>query len=81
MRLLFTASCGLLVGFVAANSAQLDQRDECIEDALYNCFTSSLVQASAYCTRSIVTVTEATNTVTVTPTVCVQFFNHTLDSC
>jgi len=73
MRLTTAISSGVLVGLVAASPAELHRRDPeaCVEDALYACFTSSLSQASAYCTNSVITVAETTNTVTFTPTVTI----------
>ncbi len=70
MRLTTAISTGVLAGLVAASPAELGRRnaEECVEDALYACLTNSLSQASAYCTNSVITVAETTNTVTVTPT-------------
>ncbi|KAJ4294676.1 hypothetical protein N0V88_004906 [Collariella sp. IMI 366227] len=75
MKLSNIATSGLLFSIVYATPVELHQREpeteQCIEDALYACFTSSLAQASTYCTNSIVTVSETTKTVTFTPTITV----------
>lgn len=72
MRSSFLLAGNLWVILGAATSAKLEQRDdveECVQDGLLNCFSSSLVQASQFCTNSIVTATAFTEVVTVTPTV------------
>ena len=73
MRSSFLLAGNLLVVLGAATPAVLQQRDdECVQDELYNCFTSSLAQASQFCTNSIVTATAFTEVTTVTPTVYVS---------
>ncbi|KAK4205058.1 hypothetical protein QBC40DRAFT_344934 [Triangularia verruculosa] len=72
MRPSFLLAGNLLVVLGAATPAELQQPDdECIQDELLNCFSSSLVQASQYCTNSVVTATGFTEVVTVTPTVTI----------
>ncbi|KAK4170767.1 hypothetical protein QBC36DRAFT_370026 [Triangularia setosa] len=72
MRSSFLLASSLLVILGAATPAELQQPDDnCIQDELLNCFSSSLVQASQYCTSSIVTATGFTEVVTVTPTVTI----------
>ncbi|KAK4186726.1 hypothetical protein QBC35DRAFT_464426 [Podospora australis] len=74
MRFTTAITGGLVVGLAAASSGhRLQQRDaeECVDDALYECFTRSLVQASAYCTASIVSAVTTTDILTFTPTLTV----------
>ncbi|VBB76843.1 Putative protein of unknown function [Podospora comata] len=74
MRSSFLLAGNLWVILGTATSAKLERRDEveeCVQDGLLNCFSSSLVQASQFCTNSIVTATAFTVVVTVTPTVTV----------
>ncbi|KAK4171259.1 hypothetical protein QBC36DRAFT_391226 [Triangularia setosa] len=72
MRSSFLLAGNLFVILGAATPVELQQRDdECVQDQLYNCFSSSLVQASQFCTDSIVTATGFTEVVTVTPTLTI----------
>ncbi|KAK0742039.1 hypothetical protein B0T21DRAFT_345887 [Apiosordaria backusii] len=71
MRSFFLLAGNAVVILGAATPAEIQRGDECIQDDLLNCFSSSLVQASQFCTNSIVTATATTEVVTVTPTVII----------
>ncbi|KAK0670341.1 hypothetical protein QBC41DRAFT_345679 [Cercophora samala] len=74
MRSSLVLASNLLVILGSATPTELQQRDdvdECVQNELLNCFSSSLVQASQFCTNSIVTGTAFTAVVTVTPTITV----------
>ncbi|KAK3985835.1 hypothetical protein QBC44DRAFT_352735 [Cladorrhinum sp. PSN332] len=74
MRFSRAITGGLVFGLAQASSldGKLIRDDVCADDALHECFTRSLVQASSYCTASVITAAATiTEVATVTPTVTI----------
>ncbi|KAK4163919.1 hypothetical protein QBC43DRAFT_344903 [Cladorrhinum sp. PSN259] len=73
MRFSTAVTSGLVLGLAQAISldGELIRDDGCVNDALHECFTQSLAQASSYCTASILTAATITQVATVTPTVTI----------